>query len=217
MAETYHMTLKIILLGDYSVNKGTLLRALMNMPQRPEVKCLGFRSGVVEMLFVREGKRIRVRVYDTAGQERFRSITSSYYRGAHGCILMFDVTQRATFEGLDEWHRELHTNSLTDDIAVTLAGCHSHVTGSGEQQVGKRTAQDFADYLGIPYQELSVQNVATVLHTLEELVDRIVVKVSRSTSALCGGHSVKPSSQKLTDSQQEEEGEGVSVRRKCAC
>ncbi|KAL8562041.1 hypothetical protein ACOMHN_031812 [Nucella lapillus] len=234
MAEpNYHMTLKIILLGDYSVNKGTLLRALNNMPHGPEAKCLGFSSGVVELLFVREGKHIRVRLYDTAGQERFRSITSSYYRGAHGCILMFDLTQKSTFEGLSEWHRELHTNSLADDIVVTLVGCRSHVTGTGtttgtasktgsgtgtesgsdqQQVVAKRVAQELADFLGVPYEELSVQDVAVVVQTLGRLVDRIVVKTSRSGSVLTT-RAIKPAAPVLTLPTLD----GWGHRRKCAC
>ena len=66
MAE-YDLTVKIILLGDFSVNKGTILRALSSLPEEPEVTCLASRHGVVEMLFLRDGKRVRVKIHDTAG------------------------------------------------------------------------------------------------------------------------------------------------------
>ena len=68
MAESYHLTVKIILLGDFHVNKGTLLRALGALPAEPEVACLAARSGIVEMLFVRGGKRVRAKIHDTAGE-----------------------------------------------------------------------------------------------------------------------------------------------------
>lgn len=46
---------------------------------------------------------------DTAGQERFRTITSSYYRGAHGVILVYDVANRESFDALPKWYSELET------------------------------------------------------------------------------------------------------------
>lgn len=49
------------------------------------------------------GKRIKLQVWDTAGQERFRNITVSYFRGAHGIVLVYDVSDRKTFENVVYW------------------------------------------------------------------------------------------------------------------
>jgi Ras-related protein Rab-18 len=53
------------------------------------------------------GKRIKLAVWDTAGQERFRTLTSGYYRGAQGIILVYDASQRETFENLGVWLNEV--------------------------------------------------------------------------------------------------------------
>ena len=50
-----------------------------------------------------EGKKLRLQIWDTAGQDRFRTITSTYYKGAHGIIIVYDVTDKESFEGLRFW------------------------------------------------------------------------------------------------------------------
>lgn len=54
-----------------------------------------------------EGKKIKLQIWDTAGQDRFKTITSSYYRGAHGIVIVYDVTDRESFEGVKNWIGEI--------------------------------------------------------------------------------------------------------------
>lgn len=54
-----------------------------------------------------DGRKVRLQIWDTAGQDRFRTITSSYYKGAHGIMLVFDVTDRDSFEALRFWQQEI--------------------------------------------------------------------------------------------------------------
>ncbi|KFM83521.1 Ras-related protein Rab-18, partial [Stegodyphus mimosarum] len=59
---------------------------------------------------------------DTAGSERFRTLTPSYYRGAQGAILVYDVTNRQSFQRLDQWLYELETYSTRTNIVKMLVG-----------------------------------------------------------------------------------------------
>lgn len=65
-----------------------------------------------------EGKRIKLQIWDTAGQERFRTITTSYFRGAQGILLVYDVTDRRSFESIRNWisqiqqHADVHVNKI---------------------------------------------------------------------------------------------------------
>lgn len=54
-----------------------------------------------------DGRKIRMQIWDTAGQDRFRTITSSYYKGAHGIMLVFDVTDRESYDALRFWQQEI--------------------------------------------------------------------------------------------------------------
>ena len=56
-------------------------------------------------------EKIKVSIYDTAGQERFKNIVKHYYKGANGVLLIFDITKRDTFEKLDYWLTDLQENS----------------------------------------------------------------------------------------------------------
>ena len=64
----------------------------------------------VKRLSVR-GKTYRITLLDTAGQERFRTLSTSYYRGAHGILFVYDVTNRSTFDQMDNWFAEAEANT----------------------------------------------------------------------------------------------------------
>ena len=68
-----------------------------------------------------DGKKIKIQLWDTAGQERYRAITKAYYRGALGAILLYDMTDTATFKNLYNWINEIKSNS-SSDIKVMLVG-----------------------------------------------------------------------------------------------
>ena len=56
---------------------------------------------------------VKLQIWDTAGQDRFKTITSSYYRGAHGIIVAYDVTDRLSFTGVQTWMNEIEKNQPT--------------------------------------------------------------------------------------------------------
>ena len=93
---------------------------------------------------------------------------------------------------------------------VTLAGNNCHVAGN-QRQVAKRTAQEFASYLGVPYEEVSVRLVTTLVRVLEDMVDRIILHASRMPHL---SNSIKPLCRKLDEKQQQEL---EQMKTKCAC
>lgn len=66
-----------------------------------------------------EFKKVKLQIWDTAGQERFRTITSSYYRSSHGVILVYDVTNRDTFDDLKSWNEEVDLYTTVDTMNLT--------------------------------------------------------------------------------------------------
>lgn len=73
-----------------------------------------------------EDKIIRLQIWDTAGQESFRSVTKIFYRNAHAVVLGFDLSSRGSFDHLNDWLNEIHA-SCTPDVLVLLAGCKSDI------------------------------------------------------------------------------------------
>ena len=97
----------MILLGDSAVGKSKLVeRYLMDefVPRQLSTYALTLyrKEATLE-----DGRRVSVDFWDTAGQERFKSLHPSYYHLAKCCILVFDVTRKATYANLSEWYKEL--------------------------------------------------------------------------------------------------------------
>lgn len=100
----WHYVFKFIITGDAAVGKSSLLVRLTDQRflANPD-PTLGVEFGSKLIEIADEGKVVKLQCWDTAGTESFRSITRSYYRGAAGCLLVYDVTSRPSFEHLRSW------------------------------------------------------------------------------------------------------------------
>eukprot|EP01111_Echinosteliopsis_oligospora_P018448 TRINITY_DN846_c0_g1_i1.p1 TRINITY_DN846_c0_g1~~TRINITY_DN846_c0_g1_i1.p1 ORF type:complete len:210 (-),score=40.75 TRINITY_DN846_c0_g1_i1:192-821(-) len=120
MTERYDFLFKFIVIGDTAVGKSCLLhRFIDNKFKQESTHTIGveFGSKIVEV----GGRNVKLQIWDTAGQERFRSVTRSYYRGAAGAILVYDITNRETYNHVSSWLSD--ARSLANkDIAIILVG-----------------------------------------------------------------------------------------------
>ena len=112
--------INIITLGESSVGKSSIInRYVENNFDYNFVSTLGvdFRKKNIKI----NGQDIRLKIWDTAGQEKFRSIQKQYYRNSDGILLVFDVTKFETFNVLEEWINSIK-NQTSNDIIVVLVG-----------------------------------------------------------------------------------------------
>jgi Ras-related protein Rab-2A len=89
-----------------------------------------------------DGVDVKLQIWDTAGQESFRSITRSYYHGAQGVLIVYDITRRDTFECMSSWIEECQQNSDSPHVTVVLIGNKCDLTT--ERQVSTEEGQLFA-------------------------------------------------------------------------
>ena len=108
-----------------------------------------------------------------AGQERFRTLTSSYYRGAHGLILVYSVTDRESFTNLPHWLKEIDIYSTNDDAVLLLIGNKSD-TPDEQRQVSKDEGRAFAREKGMLFIEASAKTAEGVGQAFDELIQKIV-------------------------------------------
>jgi small GTP-binding protein len=122
MAEEYDESLlrfKVVLLGDTAVGKTALVeRMSKNVFRTNHVPTVGAQFVALDMVV--EGHRCLLEVWDTAGQEVFRSLAGFYTRDSRGAFLIFDVTNKMTFEGLSQWCEFIKINA--PDAQVILFG-----------------------------------------------------------------------------------------------
>jgi len=117
---SYDYLFKYIIIGPSGVGKSCLLLQFTDKRFHTDHDLtigVEFGARIVNI----DGKQIKLQIWDTAGQESFRSITRSYYRGAHGALLVYDITRRETFNHLKGWLAEVREHS-TKDMVIMLIG-----------------------------------------------------------------------------------------------
>ncbi|KAL8279213.1 hypothetical protein RQP46_008469 [Phenoliferia psychrophenolica] len=127
--------LKFIIIGDSGVGKSCLMHHFLNNRFRdPSPHTIGVEfsstllrlpssSPAAEVAGTRipNSKTLKVQLWDTAGQERFRSVTRNYYRGACGAVIVYDITNRRTFDALSSWLSDARALA-SPDLAIVLVG-----------------------------------------------------------------------------------------------
>uniref|UniRef100_A0A7M4FJR7 RAB42, member RAS oncogene family n=1 Tax=Crocodylus porosus TaxID=8502 RepID=A0A7M4FJR7_CROPO len=151
---------RIIMLGDSTVGKSSLLK---RYTEGVFLESISQTVGVdfyVQFMEIEPGVRVKLQFWDTAGQERFRSVTRSYYRNSAGGVLMFDLTNRASFESIREWHREATETVKPFHIVFVLVGHKCDLIA--ERKVGRKEGEKLASSLGAKYIETSAKNSSNV-------------------------------------------------------
>lgn len=99
-----------------------------------------------------DDKRCKLQVWDTAGQDRFKSVVKSFYRGAHGVIICFDITDFQSFRGVDNWFQEV-SKFCQEETPVYLVGTKADL--ESQRTVPNSTIQAYADQKNLSYIETS--------------------------------------------------------------
>ena len=112
--------LKLVLVGDSGVGKSNLLLRWSKNDFTPDsTPTIGVEFATKTLQI--DGKIVKVHVWDTAGQEQFRALTTAYYRGAVGALIVYDITSASSFESLNHWIDEVRENTPSD-ITCLLIG-----------------------------------------------------------------------------------------------
>jgi len=118
-----------------------------------------------------KGKKVKLSIWDTAGQERFRTITSSYYRGAQGVILVYDVSNRETFEALPRWFSELETY-VSESVVKIIVG--NKVDKEFSRQVPTSEGEGFARRMNSLFIETSAKTAVGVSEAFKDVAEKIL-------------------------------------------
>ncbi|RPD55675.1 GTP-binding protein ypt1 [Lentinus tigrinus ALCF2SS1-7] len=158
MPEGYDYLFKLLLIGDSGVGKSCLLlRFAEDAFTDSYLSTIGvdFKIRTIEL----EGRTVKLQIWDTAGQERFRTIAAAYYRGAHGIIMVYDVTDNETFANVKGWMQEIERYA-SEGVKKLIIGNKSDLVE--KKVVEYSIAKEFADSLGVPFIETSAKNSTNV-------------------------------------------------------
>ncbi|XP_053298967.1 ras-related protein Rab-26 [Pleuronectes platessa] len=154
-SEFYDIAFKVMLVGDSGVGKTCLLVRFKDgaFLAGSFISTVGidFRNKVLNI----DGVKVKLQIWDTAGQERFRSVTHAYYRDANALLLLYDVTNKTSFDNIQAWLTEIHEYAQQDVVLMLLGNkadaTHNRVV---KREDGERLAKEF----GVPFMETSARS-----------------------------------------------------------
>ncbi|CAC5360905.1 ras-related protein Rab-26-like isoform X1 [Mytilus californianus] len=152
--ELYDMATKVMLIGDSGVGKTCLLVRFKDgaFLSGSFISTVGidFRNKVVDV----EGTKVKLQIWDTAGQERFRSVTHAYYRDAHALLLLYDVTNKASFDNIRAWLGEINEYAQ-EDVVIMLLGNKADM--AGERMIRTEDGEKLAKEYNVAFMETSAK------------------------------------------------------------
>lgn len=170
---------KVLLLGDSSVGKTCFfLRVTENVYMESHLSTIGIDTAVkyyeIKDKETSETKKIKLRINDTAGQDRFRAITASYFKQADGVLLLYDITKQESFDHINDWINQVQEKA-SKDVRIFLVGNKIDLRGNPEfpKCVSKEEGQALADKLKVKYKEGSAKEDIGVRELFEEITSDI--------------------------------------------
>lgn len=163
---------KIILLGDSSVGKTSIIVRFCDDEYSGQgTATVGIDSKTKYLK--RNGKKIELTIWDTAGQERFRSIAKNFYKSVDGILLVFDKSQKKTFNNIKKWYNELKQSVDIEQVAIIIVGNKSDIE---DAEVDLETANNFTSQYKIEYFETSAKLNTNIDETFGTLIDEMMKK-----------------------------------------
>ena len=161
---------KVLLLGDTTVGKTCFLMKYTDKTfQDVHISTIGLDYRLKSMV-LKNGKNIKLQIWDTAGQDRFRAITKNYYKGANGIILIYDVTNPKTYDNVKNWVAQIREEA-SPNVVVYL--CGNKIDMKEDRKVNEEDGKKMAEEFGFPFNETSARDGININETFEDLVERI--------------------------------------------
>jgi len=172
MSEKY--IIKILTLGDQSVGKSSIvIRYSDNKFSDTFLSTIGVDSK--RKIIKVKGEKVKVSIWDTAGQEKFQNIVKQYYNGANGILLIFDITNKKSFEKINFWYNDLINKIKKEEIVIYLVG--NKVDLEENRQITIEEAEKYANDKNIPYFEVSAKSGDGIKKLFDDITNDIMDKI----------------------------------------
>jgi len=174
--------LRIIIIGDSGVGKSNIVMRYTKNQFNAELTTTTGVENQTKTVTI-GNQKIRVQLWDLAGQERYRSMAKAYYRGTHGVLLVLDITKKSSFENLIFWLNEVNEYSNTDMTIMLLA---NKMDISNEQTVPSSELQEFAKKNNLFYEEVSAKDGTNIEKAFTVLIEEIYRKIQKKQAQTSG-------------------------------
>lgn len=187
MADKYQQLMKLIVIGDSGAGKSCLLhRFIENTFSEDQTQTIGIEYGakIIDL----GGAKVKLQIWDTAGQERYKSVTRSYYRGAMGCLIVYDVTNRSSYESVPQWLSDARQLAGNDVVVMLIGNKIDLAKTNNSRTVQHNEASLYAQQNGLLHFETSAATGEFVtdafLRVAKTAVSAAIVNESQSSVQL---------------------------------
>ena len=170
MENNIYNIFKILFLGESQVGKTEFISRFIDdkLTSKNLIKPIGINFRVKTINF--KGKKIKLQIWDTDGQERFRNITHTFYKGVHALIFMYDVTDQNSFKNLSNWIKQVEAHGEKNLVKVLVGNNCDKLDRVVTEEEGKQLAKDFS----IGFFETSHKTDKNVSEVFYYLIDVIM-------------------------------------------
>ena len=174
---------KILILGDSTVGKTCFLTRYADKRfEEHYLATLGI-DYKLKNITLKNNQAVKLQIWDTIGQDRYRAITKNYYKGAHGIVLIYDITQNDTFQNVKDWVESIKKEA-DEKVVVILVG--NKIDCEEGRKVSKEEGENLAKELNLPFYECSAKNDINVDEVFNDLAEKLVINFPKK-----GGKGVK--------------------------
>ena len=169
--------LKLLTLGDSSVGKSSfIVKYIDDKFTYSYIATLGldFKQKKIQL---KSGENVRLRIFDTAGQERFKSISINFIKKANGILLLYDITNKFSFQSVNRWMESIK-EAAGEKISVILIGNKCDL--EKEREVSKEEGEEKAKQFNLPFYETSCKEGININEVFETLAEDILSKTSHN-------------------------------------
>jgi small GTP-binding protein len=198
---------KIILVGSIAVGKTAILTRYISNEFETQHKCtikIEYKSKIININNMVQAKLI---IWDTCGDEKYKAITRQYYKDANGVLLVYDITNRESFDNIKTWESEVKNNS-PEDAVLFLVG--NKTDNSKEREVTSQEGKKLAEDLGLFFIEVSAKNGDNI-HILFEKISEEMIQLLQNNPELNKKESIKNLDEKYTENDYSE----IKKKKKC--
>lgn len=169
---------KVIMLGDVAVGKTAIINRFVDNTFTDNYKCTIQTTFRKSQINIDRKSTIEMKIWDTTGEEKYRSLTRQYYRNSNGIILIFDLTNYDSFNSLPSWLSDIKKYG-SKDYDIILVGNKSDLD---LHAIPNQEIQLFAERENVTYLEVSAKNGTNVLLLFERLSDKMIKTINETNN-----------------------------------
>lgn len=172
----FEYLIKLVIIGDSGVGKTAFALRYSSRSFKQTVISTGI--DLLKKIVTVDGKRVKVQIWDTAGQERFKSLTRHTFRGTHGLMIFYDITNQTSFDHLQYWMQAISdSNDIMEDVKLVLVG--NKCDNESRRVVQKESGENLAKKYRVQFFEASGKTNINVDRVFDVLLREILARIEQ--------------------------------------